>query len=183
MSKLLSKIAALTLLCLNPALVVPALADTPPVTSTAAPATPEIISHISYQRLLALMPDTGITAERITSDDGISYLVGTYRNTSFIMRLIECESVAAEKCTTLAIFANFIEQDDGKISETDKQKINSYNESEIFGRAYFAGDQTALGVDMVISVEGGVTEDYVKAQLSNWTDALGGFLSQLSDPE
>ena len=143
----------------------------------------QVISQLSYQKVLSLLADTGITAELITSDDHVSYLVGTYRNTSFIMRLIECQSEKAEACTTLAIFANFVEDEGKTITDADKSKINQYNENEVFGRAYYSADGTALGVDMVISIEGGTTEAFVKAQLINWTEALGTFLQQLSDPQ
>ncbi len=142
-----------------------------------------LITHISYPQVMDLLDGTGITAELITSDDGVSYLVGTYNNTSFIMRLIECESEKLAKCTTLAIFANFLEDEGAQISGGDKNKINGYNENEIFGRAYYSADGTALGIDMVISIEGGVTEAFFKAQLDNWTSALGLFLSQLAKPQ
>ena len=130
-----------------------------------------------------MLNGTDITGELITSDDGISYMVGTYRNTSFIMRLIGCETKKSEKCTTLAIFANFLEEDGQKISADDKVKINQYNENEVFGRAYFSEDETSLGIDTVISIEGGATDAYVKAQLENWKRALGRFLSQLADDD
>ena len=143
----------------------------------------QVISQLSYPTVLSLLADTGITAELVTSDDNVSYLVGTYRNTSFIMRLIDCQSEKAEACTTLAIFANFVEDDGKTITDGDKTKINQYNENEVFGRAYYSADGTALGVDMVVSIEGGTTDAFVKAQLVNWTEALGTFLQQLADPQ
>ena len=150
---------------------------------TSAEAAPVLLTKISYPKVLDMLAGTGITAELVTSDDGISYLVGTYRNTGFIMRLIECDTPKTESCTTLAIFANFVEEEGQKVSASDKAKINQYNENEVFGRAYFSSDGTSLGIDMVISIEGGVTETYFKAQLENWTTALGTFLSQLADPQ
>lgn len=155
--------------------------DAPKPAATGSTGSPEIIRQISYEKVLSLLTGTGITAELIRSDDNITYLVGTFKDTSFIMRLIECESEKAEKCSTLAIFANFIE--DKPASETDKAKINTYNEKEVFGRAYFASDGSAIGIDTVISVEGGVTQTHFKAQLINWTEALGKFLAQLARTE
>ncbi len=163
------------------------LTAAPGMAQTAEPAgteaAPALLTKISYASVLSLLAGTGITAELVTSDDGISYLVGTYRNTSFVMRLIECDTPKAEACTTLAIFANFVEDEGQKVTAADKVKINQYNENEVFGRAYFSSDDTSLGIDMVISIEGGVTEAYFKAQLENWTSALGTFLSQLADPQ
>ncbi len=160
-----------------------------PKTETTAPApassdtAPKLLTTLSYKTVADLLGGTEITSELVTSDDGVSYLVGTYRNTSFIMRLIGCETKKSEKCTTLAIFANFLEGEGQKITAEDKAKINQYNENEVFGRAYFSEDETSLGIDTVISIEGGATDAYVKAQLGNWKRALGRFLSQLADED
>ena len=168
-----------------------AFAETPPAPETEATApaeaasdtAPKVLTTLSYKTVSGLLDGTEITSELITSDDGVSYMVGTYRSTSFIMRLIGCESKKSENCTTLAIFANFLEGEGQKITAEDKAKINQYNENEVFGRAYFSEDETSLGIDTVISIEGGATDAYVKAQLSNWKRALGRFLSQLADED
>ena len=160
--------------------------ETAPAPAQAAPPTdaaPQLLSTLSYKTVTDLLVGTDITSELVTSDDGVSYLVGSYRNTSFIMRLIGCQTKKSEQCTTLAIFANFLEGEGQKITAEDKVKINQYNENEVFGRAYFSEDETSLGIDTVISIEGGATDAYVKAQLENWKRALGRFLSQLADED
>lgn len=96
---------------------------------------------------------------------------------TFWVRALGCGG-NPQACDTLVFFANF---NLGRgVAETDYRIVNHYNDSQVFGRAYIIEDKAQVGVDYVIELSGGVTEDHLSDNISRWGDVIIAFVESFA---
>ena len=99
------------------------------------------------------------------SASGAPVANGTAGEISFYVRALSCSGAPAA-CENLVFFANF---DLGREASTsDYQIVNSFNDSHVFGRAYVLANKNQVGVDYVIELGGGVTEEHLSENVGRW---------------
>jgi len=89
----------------------------------------------------------------------------------FWVRGLDC---SADACATLVFFANF--ELGRPVADADYRIINSFNDRQVFGRAYLLEGDAMVGVDYVIELDGGVSRENVAGNVSRWTDVVAAFL-------
>lgn len=78
-------------------------------------------------------------------------------------------------------FANF---DLGRdVSSGDYRAVNKFNESQVFGRAYVIERQSQVGVDYVIELGGGVTEEHLAENIGRWADVISAFVEKFREDQ
>jgi len=82
-------------------------------------------------------------------------------------------------CENLVFFANFplgrtVTADDFRI-------VNRFNDSQVFGRAYILESRQTVGVDYVIDLGGGVSEDHLAQNISRWADVIAAFVASFQE--
>ena len=98
----------------------------------------------------------------------------------FYVRALSC-SGSPKACETLVFFANFELGRD--VTESDYRIVNGYNDSQVFGRAYVLPGTNEVGVDYVIELGGGVTEDHLTQNISRWADVISAFITKFQEGE
>ena len=98
----------------------------------------------------------------------------------FVARGIECEG-APKACQQVVLFANF---DLGRdVTDQDFRIVNGFNDSNANGRAYVLPSKSQIGVDAVIDLTGGVTDEHVGSKLTRWPAVVGDFFQEMKDAQ
>ncbi|WP_411817000.1 YbjN domain-containing protein [Hyphococcus sp. DH-69] len=109
------------------------------------------------------------------SQTGAPVAAGRAGDFGFYVRALGC-SGAPTACETLVFFANFELGRD--VTESDYRIVNSFNDSQVFGRAYVLEGTNEVGVDYVIELGGGVSEAHLSQNISRWADVISAFVAK-----
>lgn len=96
---------------------------------------------------------------------------------SFWVRALDCSGTPSA-CGTLMFFANF--ELGRSATSTDYKIVNSFNDSQVFGRAYILEDVSQVGVDYVVELDGGVSAEHLSQNVSRWADVIAAFIEKFS---
>lgn len=145
------------------------------------PASAEMIDRITGDQLKDVLEEAGIATE-IILDANTGAPVGRSKagDYGFYVRALSCAGSPAA-CETLMFFANF--KLGRPISDSDYRILNSFNESQVFGRAYAIPTTQEVGVDYVIELEGGVSEEHLTQNISRWADVISAFVAKFQEGE
>ena len=70
----------------------------------------------------------------------------------------------------------------GRAANTrDYRIVNSFNDSQVFGRAYVLQNTSEVGVDYVIELGGGVTPDHLAENIGRWADVMAAFFDKFRE--
>ena len=98
----------------------------------------------------------------------------------FYVRALSC-SGSPKSCETLVFFANF--ELGREAAPSDYRIVNGFNDSQVFGRAYVLEGTQEVGVDYVIELNGGVSEEHLSQNISRWADVIAAFVSKFQEGE
>lgn len=92
--------------------------------------------------------------------------------------LRDCDDPSAGGCQTVLFFANF--SLGRKLEMADIEILNSYNDEFVVGRAYFlkkeGEDPDEVGVDLRVSLKGGVTRLHFNEEAAGWETVVFNFI-------
>ncbi len=145
--------------------------------STGVPASAQTTDTITVDELELALTQAGL--EPKMSEDAVTrapVVFAKLGEISFNIRARDCDGPPVA-CGTLVFFVNF--DLDRQLVHSDYRVINSFNEKQVFGRAYIVENTNQVGVDYVIELEGGVTKDHVARNVSRWSDVVAAFLDRL----
>ncbi len=136
----------------------------------------ETIGAVTAEQLEAALSDAGLGPTMLEdASTGAPVANGRAGEFSFFVRALECSGKPAA-CENLVFFANF---DLGRTATAqDFRIVNDFNDGQVFGRAYVLEDKNQVGVDYVIELGGGVSEDHLSQNVSRWADVIGAFVDQ-----
>ncbi|GJL90450.1 MAG: hypothetical protein DHS20C04_01090 [Hyphococcus sp.] len=112
------------------------------------------------------------------SATGAPVATGKAGQFDFYVRALSC-SGSPSACETLVFFANF--ELGRTVTANDYRLVNSFNDSQVFGRAYVLEGTSEVGVDYVIELNGGVTENHLSQNISRWADVISAFVSKFQE--
>ena len=112
------------------------------------------------------------------SATGAPVATGKAGQFDFYVRALSCSGSPAA-CETLVFFANF--ELGRTVTASDYRIVNSFNDSQVFGRAYVLENTGEVGVDYVIELGGGVTENHLSQNISRWADVISAFVSKFQE--
>jgi len=144
-----------------------------------ASASAQIVDSVSGEQLESALSAAGLSPTMMEdSASGAPVANGTAGEFSFFVRALSC-SGAPQACENLVFFANF---DLGRpASASDYRIVNSFNDSQVFGRAYVLANQNQVGVDYVIELGGGVTEEHLSENIGRWSDVISAFFAKFRE--
>lgn len=146
--------------------------------SATVSASAQMISSIDAGGLEAAMNEAGLNPELQTSTDGSPVATGTAGDFEFYVRGLAC-SGSPVSCENIMFFANF---DLGRpLTAQDYRIVNSYNDSQVFGRAYALQNSNEVGVDYVIELGGGVSPDHLSENIGRWADVVAAFVTKFQE--
>lgn len=96
----------------------------------------------------------------------------------FYVRALDC-SGSPQACENLMFFANF--KLNRALAATDYRIVNSFNDSQVFGRAYVLENTGEVGVDYVIELGGGVSADHLSENIGRWADVISAFVQKFQE--
>ena len=141
----------------------------------------QTISGVTASELETILEDAGLSPDmRTDSADGTPVAVGKIGDYTFIVRALNC-SGTPKSCSELLFFANFPLGRQPTVR--DLLALNEFNETQVFGRAYLlpnTGTSAEVGVDYVIELDGGVSEDHVSNNITRWGDVVAAFVERMS---
>lgn len=145
------------------------------------PASAQMIDRITGDQLKDVLEEAGIATE-IIPDARTGAPVGKSQtgDYGFYVRALSCSGSPAA-CETLVFFANF--KLGRPITDSDYRILNSFNESQVFGRAYAIPNTQEVGVDYVIELDGGVSEDHLAQNIGRWADVISAFVAKFQEGE
>lgn len=141
-----------------------------------APASAQLIDKITGDQLGAAMTAAGLNADIITdASTGAPVIRGSNGDFNFYVRALSCAGQPMA-CENLVFFANFSL---GRTATAqDFRIVNEFNESQVFGRAYVIPETNEVGIDYVIELGGGVTEDHLSQNIGRWADVVNSFVAK-----
>lgn len=94
----------------------------------------------------------------------------------FTVRALNCQG-APRACSTLLFFADF---ELGRApTAKDFDAVNKFNDGVVFGRAYVRPGSNAIGVDYMVELDGGVTDEHLARNVARWRKVVAEFLARL----
>jgi hypothetical protein len=146
------------------------------LTATAAG---QMISAVTGEQLSQALDSAGLNPT-LTQDaaTGAPVANGMAGEFAFHVRALSCSGAPAA-CENLVFFANF---DLGRAATAqDFRIINQFNDSQVFGRAYVLESSNQVGVDYVIELGGGVSEDHLAQNVGRWADVISAFVDKFRE--
>ncbi len=144
-------------------------------------ASAQMIDRVTGAQLKTVLEEAGIATEIIPdSRTGAPVGQSDAGDYKFYVRALSCAGEPSA-CETLVFFANF--ELGRPISASDYRIVNSFNESQVFGRAYAIAKTGEVGVDYVIELDGGVSEEHLSQNISRWADVIAAFISKFQEGE
>lgn len=146
-----------------------------------APALAQSKSALTGAELGAVLSAAGLQSE-VTEDAQTRAPVAAAQagSITFWVRALDCAGTP-KACSTLMFFANF---DLGReAAPADYQKVNAFNDRQVFGRAYVLPKRNEIGVDYVIELDGGVSPDHISKNIGRWVDVIDAFIGHFSAEE
>lgn len=146
---------------------------------TGTPAAAQSIGAVTGDQLEAALNEAGLGASMMEdAASGAPVASGQAGQFTFFVRALDCSGTPAA-CENLMFFANF--ELGRAASAKDFRIVNDFNDSHVFGRAYVLEARNEVGVDYVIDLGGGVSEDHLSQNISRWADVIGAFVSQFRE--
>jgi len=137
------------------------------------------IDAVTGEQLESALDAAGLGSS-MTEDaaSGAPVATGTAGPFEFNVRAMDCAGDPLA-CENLVFFANFplgrtVTADDFRI-------VNRFNDSQVFGRAYILESRQTVGVDYVIDLGGGVSEDHLAQNISRWADVIAAFVASFQE--
>ncbi|MEM9495722.1 MAG: YbjN domain-containing protein [Pseudomonadota bacterium] len=139
----------------------------------------EMIEAVTAEQLEAALDEAGLDPSIILdADTGAPVGQGKAGEFLFFVRALSC-SGAPQACENLLFFANF---NLGRAATPrDYQIVNQFNESQVFGRAYIIEGKNTVGVDYVIELGGGVSNDHLSENIGRWADVIAAFVTEFKE--
>jgi hypothetical protein len=138
-------------------------------------------SRLTAAELEAVLTNAGLRPT-MTEDAKSGAPVAQGRAGEFIfwVRALNCSGLP-KACEDLMFFANFnLERD---VAPNDFQTINAFNDAQVFGRAYLIEAEKQVGVDYVIELGGGVTQEHVTKNVARWIDIIAAFVDRFNSAQ
>lgn len=133
-------------------------------------------STITAEELGRLLETAGLRSDIIDHPTRGVGATSTEGEVTFTVRALNCQG-APRACTTLMFFADF---DLGRApGPKDFDAVNKFNDGAVFGRAYVRPAANAIGVDYVVELDGGVTEEHLAKNVTRWRKVVADFLARL----
>lgn len=143
------------------------------------PASAEVLDRVTADQLEAALEAAGLNPSMIQeANNGFPVATGTAGQFAFYIRGLSC-SGSPMACENLVFFANF--ELGRTVSESDYRIVNSFNDSQVFGRAYVLQNTGEVGVDYVIELGGGVTEEHLAENIGRWADVIAAFVDKFRE--
>lgn len=144
----------------------------------------EILTSVSPSQAETMLESQGWQSEIFFSDDKTSVAVlAVVGEINIVLSLRNCADNTNFDCETLLFFANF--DLDNPITGEQQAQINNFNDSNLTGRAYYTLpiDETPprIGLDMRISLKGGVTKEHLVYETLEFKSALDTLLQKLGE--
>ena len=144
-----------------------------------ASASAQIVDSVNGVQLEATLTAAGLSPSMMEDTaTGAPVASGTAGEFDFFVRTLSCSGAPAA-CENLVFFANF--ELGRAASANDYRIVNSFNDSQVFGRAYVLESQNSVGVDYVIELGGGVTEEHLSENVSRWADVISAFVAKFRE--
>lgn len=141
----------------------------------------QTLGAVTGDQLESALTEAGLNPDMMAdSATGAPVAQGKAGQFGFYVRALSC-SGAPKACETLVFFANFKLGRD--VAQSDYRIVNSFNDSQVFGRAYVLQGTNEVGVDYVIELNGGVTEEHLSQNISRWADVISAFVSKFQGGE
>ena len=139
----------------------------------------QTIEAVDAEQLEAALADAGLNPTMMSdSASGAPVAYGSLGDFTFFVRALGC-SGDPMACENLMFFANF--ELNREVSAGDYRTVNSFNDSQVFGRAYVLERQSQVGVDYVIELGGGVTEAHLAENIGRWADVVSAFVDSFRE--
>jgi hypothetical protein len=146
-----------------------------------APAAAEMKTSLNAAEIEALLTDAGLPVEMVEdAKTGAPVAQGSLGSLIFIVRGMDC-SGRPMSCGTLLFFANF--ELGAAATPANYEAVNSFNDKQLYGRAYVVPGRNQVGVDYVVELDGGVSTDNLARNLERWADVVGAFVAHMSGGE
>ncbi len=142
----------------------------------------EIISSTTAGEMAVLLKSFGWEAELVDDGEGVPNAVQiSFNDYKSWLRLKNCLGNVPERCGTLIFFANF--NLGRKVSNQDSVILNSYNDKNVIGRAYYLENDNQIGIDFRISLNGGVTREHLTLEAEKWDEVIDTFVGTYKDQQ
>lgn len=146
-----------------------------------APASAQMLDGVTASQLENVLSDAGLSPSMMSdAQTGAPVASGQAGQFEFYVRALACAGSPAS-CETLVFFANF--ELGRAVTPSDYRIVNGFNDSQVFGRAYVLDGTNEVGVDYVIELNGGVSEDHLSQNISRWADVIATFVSKFQEGE
>jgi len=139
----------------------------------------QVLDSVNGDQLSAALSAAGLSPTMIEdAATGAPVARGAAGDFGFFVRALSC-SGKPPACENLVFFANF---DLGRsVTTKDYRIINSFNDSQVFGRAYILENQNQVGVDYVIELGGGVSPEHLAQNINRWADVISAFVAKFQE--
>ena len=134
----------------------------------------DLMSHISPEQLDSMMRQFGYQTERGTADDGGVYIdSSTPDGIYFWVTFLACDDDQQQQCKDLAFAAQFEDP-------PEADYVNRWNYDQSYGTSTVTDDGAAV-VYWTLSMEGGVTRDWLRINFEIWDSIALGFSEFLAE--
>ena len=147
--------------------------------AVAASAEAQLIDSLTGDQMKSALDAAGLSPTILEdAASGAPVAAGKVGGFNFFVRALSC-SGTPKACENLLFFANF---DLGReATPRDYQILNNFNESQVFGRAYLIEGKNEVGVDYVIELSGGVSEEHLAENIGRWSDVISAFVTKFRE--
>ena len=141
----------------------------------------QTLGSVTGDQLESALTAAGLSPSMMEDEaNGAPVARGQAGDFGFYVRALSCSGSPAA-CETLVFFANF--ELGREPAPGDYRIVNGFNDSQVFGRAYVLENTSEVGVDYVIELNGGVTEEHLSQNISRWADVISAFVSKFQQGE
>jgi hypothetical protein len=144
-----------------------------------APASADVLDSVTADQLESALSAAGLNPNMIQeANNGFPVATGKAGEFAFYIRGLSC-SGSPSACENLVFFANF--ELGRAVTDNDYRIVNNFNDSQVFGRAYVLQNTGEVGVDYVIELGGGVTEEHLAENIGRWADVIAAFVDKFRE--
>ena len=145
----------------------------------AADDTPTVRDSITAPEIMSLLGEAGLSPTLLQDKaTGAPVATGQTDGLIFVVRAMDCRGLP-QRCGQLLLFANF--ELGREVTEEDYRLVNSFNESNLKGRAYVLEGKRQIGIDFVIDMTGGVTGEHIGSRLGRGPTVIEDFRTQMQE--
>lgn len=128
-----------------------------------------LYTAISQDDMVLILSDMGFPAE-ITENNGNKFI--SLKISGFNVRIIFYSEQKENQYQTLMFISYYTVEDMPFREKVDL--ANSWNEEKLFGKAFVDSDED-FGIDMSVSLEGGITREALEARVILYRTVINGF--------